>query len=245
MSNKYQDHLLGPASHFIIRNNGMDAILIVWPKVVPTSISMAALAEQLQVALPWSLEVTLSEEAIQICYDVMQINYRLAKKQIVERIEQFDWQVYQKKQPPKLRIPICYHPSLAPDLERVLSLTGLSSEQFIQLHSRAEYSVSMIGFSPGFGYLKELAPAIQIPRLKSPRVSVPKGSVAIADKYTAIYPQVSPGGWSLVARTPISLFSPISTPPCMLSTGAKVKFDVIDLEEFVELEKEISEEGKC
>lgn len=125
------------------------------------------------------------------------------------------------------------------DLERVLQQCALSEDAFKQLHSRTGYAVAMIGFAPGFGYLQGLPEELQIPRLKSPRVSVPKGSVAIADRYSAVYPQTSPGGWSLVGKTPISLFNPAADPPCLLSVGATVKFDVIELDEYKAMEQEL------
>jgi len=45
-----------------------------------------------------------------------------------------------------------------------------------------------------------------VPRLDSPRVRVPAGSVAIADRRAAVYPRESPGGWLLLGRTGLVLW---------------------------------------
>ena len=39
-----------------------------------------------------------------------------------------------------------------------------------------------------------------LPRRATPRPRVPAGSLAIADAFTAVYPQDSPGGWHLIGR---------------------------------------------
>ena len=61
-------------------------------------------------------------------------------------------------------------------------------------------------------------------REKSPRTSIPKGSVGIAGEQTGIYPIETPGGWQLIGRTAIELFTPESTPPTLLKPGDKIRF---------------------
>ncbi len=51
----------------------------------------------------------------------------------------------------------------------------------IERHSGALYTVGWLGFAPGFGYLTGLdAKLAGVPRLATPRLAVPAGSVAIA-----------------------------------------------------------------
>jgi inhibitor of KinA len=92
----------------------------------------------------------------------------------------------------------------------------------------------MIGFMPGFPYMGELPDALITPRLKTPRLSVPAGSVAIAQKQTGIYPVESPGGWQILGRTPVKLFNPEKEPPALLRMGDLVQFRPISEKEFHE-----------
>jgi KipI family sensor histidine kinase inhibitor len=111
------------------------------------------------------------------------------------------------------------------DLADVARLAGLSVQEVVRRHSEARYVVEFIGFAPGFGYLTGLDPALHLPRLDSPRASVPAGSVAIAGPYTAVYPRASPGGWRLLGRTDAVLFDVDADPPSRLVAGAVVRFE--------------------
>lgn len=131
-----------------------------------------------------------------------------------------------------VHIPICYCSECGPDLLEVADDRGMSAEEAIRIHSTAVYTVSFIGFMPGFPYLSGLDESLHIPRLKTPRTLVPQGSVGIADHQTGIYPQPSPGGWRLIGRTPRRLFHPEARPPSLLDIGDKVTFLPITHEEF-------------
>jgi KipI family sensor histidine kinase inhibitor len=111
-----------------------------------------------------------------------------------------------------------------PDLASVAEQTGLSAAEVIRRHLAAEYTVQFCGFSPGFGYLSGLDPALWLPRLASPRAAVPAGSVAIAGEYSAVYPSSSPGGWRLLGRTEAVLFDLNRSPPALLRPGTTVRF---------------------
>ena len=113
-----------------------------------------------------------------------------------------------------------------PDLDAVAGATGLSTDAVIATHSQAVYSVAFCGFSPGFAYLTGLDTRLHLPRRATPRTTVPAGSVAIADRYTAVYPRSSPGGWHLLGTTELTLFDPDRTPPALLEPGASVRFVV-------------------
>ena len=82
-----------------------------------------------------------------------------------------------------------------PDLVAVAEATGLTVGQVVERHLSGTYTVAFCGFSPGFAYLRGLDPALQIPRRAVPRTRVPAGSVAIAARYSSVYPSASPGGW--------------------------------------------------
>jgi 5-oxoprolinase (ATP-hydrolysing) subunit B len=87
------------------------------------------------------------------------------------------------------------------DLASVCQNTGLDEAELIALHSGRPYRIAMLGFRPFFPYLLGLDPRLHLPRRDTPRSRVPKGSIAIAAGQTGIYPEASPGGWHLIART--------------------------------------------
>jgi len=129
-------------------------------------------------------------------------------------------------------IPVCYDEEFAPDLSDVASLHNLSVDEVVRKHSSVEYLVYFLGFSPGFPYLGNLPDDLATPRLPTPRVKVPAGSVAIGGEQTGIYPMDSPGGWRVIGRTPRRIFFPEKNPPTLLYTGALVRFVPIHRNEF-------------
>ena len=132
-------------------------------------------------------------------------------------------------------LPVYYHPSVAPDLEWLAEEKALTVEALVQLHSATTYFAYATGFAPGFCYLGDVAPALSTPRLTTPRRAVAAGSVAIADRQTAVYPCVSPGGWRLIGSCPEPLFTLERSPPNRLSVGDSVRFEPIDRARFTEL----------
>ena len=134
-----------------------------------------------------------------------------------------------------IEIPICYDEKFALDLDEVCHHVGLTAEQVIDMHSSAEYRVSCLGFTPGFPYLSGLPSELSAPRRPVPRKQVPAGSIGIGGNQIGIYPVTSPGGWNIIGRTPIRLFSPQKNPPALLCAGDSVRFRPITLHEFDEL----------
>ena len=135
--------------------------------------------------------------------------------------------------PPRtVHLPACYGGAFGPDLERVARHHQLAPEEVVSLHAGATYLVYMLGFTPGFPYLGGLSPRIATPRLETPRPRVDAGFVGIGGQQTGIYPVESPGGWLLVARTPVRLFDPEAASPFLLAAGDRLRFDPITPEEF-------------
>jgi len=89
---------------------------------------------------------------------------------------------------------------------------------------------------PGFAYLGKLHEALVTPRLAMPRKNVPAGSVGIAGSQTGVYPFETPGGWRLVGRTPIAMFSARREGSSLLSIGDRVRFVPISRQHFDGLE---------
>lgn len=121
-------------------------------------------------------------------------------------------------------IPVAYGGESGPDFDDVARQCRLSCDELVRLHSSVTYTVAFLGFSPGFPYMVGLPSLLQLPRLSKPRTSVPGGSIAIAGPFSGIYPQITPGGWRLLGRTEVSLFSPTSSPPALFAPGDSVRF---------------------
>jgi len=127
-----------------------------------------------------------------------------------------------------VRIPTCYGGEFGPDLSFVAAHAHLAPADVIEIHASVDYLVYMMGFSPGFTYLGGMPERIATPRLKTPRVTIPPGSVGIAQQQTGIYPTESPGGWQLIGRTPVRLFDPRQDPPTAVEPGDFIRFVPID-----------------
>ena len=123
-----------------------------------------------------------------------------------------------------VKIPTRYGGEDGPDLEHVAGFNHLSPQEVIRIHSTPEYPVYMMGFTPGFPYLGGMDPAINTPRLLTPRTHVPAGSIGIAGSQTGVYPIDSPGGWQIIGRTTTALFEVNSASPFLLAPGDRVKF---------------------
>jgi KipI family sensor histidine kinase inhibitor len=121
-------------------------------------------------------------------------------------------------------ITVEYGGTAGPDLAGLAELAEMDVATYIRCHSAVEYTVAFLGFQPGFPYLRGLPPGLQAPRLASPRVRVPAGSVAIGGGYCGIYPASGPGGWQLVGRADAVLFDPQRAAPALLVPGDRVRF---------------------
>ncbi len=138
------------------------------------------------------------------------------------------------------KIPVCYDVTFGIDLEEISKTLKISKEEIIQLHSETIYTIFFIGFLPGFLYLGGLDNRLIIQRKPSPRLSVPKGSVAIGGSQTGVYPMDSAGGWNIIGKTPISFFDIEKINPCFAKPGDQIQFVPISLDEFKKVEMQVN-----
>lgn len=111
------------------------------------------------------------------------------------------------------------------DLPSVAEQTSLTPREIIDLHAARTYTVDLLGFAPGWAYLSELDPRLQIPRRSQPRPRVAAGSVAIAANQTGVYPLDTPGGWHIIGRTDAVMFDAQRDPPALFNPGDTVRFE--------------------
>jgi len=132
-------------------------------------------------------------------------------------------------------IAVWYDASVGPELPVLAARSGLSEQEVIRLHSEREYPVFALGFAPGFGFMGLVDERLASPRLSTPRKRLAAGSVGIAERQTAAYPAVSPGGWNLIGRTPVRLFDRDREGYSLLQPGDRVRFVAVTHAEFMAL----------
>ncbi|NUL45899.1 carboxyltransferase domain-containing protein [Cellulosimicrobium funkei] len=118
------------------------------------------------------------------------------------------------------------------DLDEVGALTGLGRDGLIRWHTEIDWIGAFGGFAPGFTYLVPADDpaedrALDIPRRDSPRTTVPAGSVALAGRFSAVYPRPSPGGWQLIGRTNATLWDLGRPAPALVAPGDRVRYRAV------------------
>lgn len=183
------------------------------------------------------LDTVPSYNTLMITYDFWQLDHFHIRAQIQTLLDKLvaNHKDEYESSGRTIVLPVYYDPSVGPDLARIAKSAGISNEEVIQLHLQQEYYVYTIGFAPGFAYLGEVHDTIAMPRLATPRASVAKGSVAIADKQTAIYPATSPGGWNIIGRCPTPMFDANHQSPIPVAVGDKIRFKAITRNQFLAL----------
>ncbi len=132
-------------------------------------------------------------------------------------------------------LPVWYDLSVGPELSLLSQRSGLTVKEVIRRHSEREYQVFALGFAPGFAFMGLVEEVLAAPRLDTPRKRVAAGSVGIAERQTAAYPVVSPGGWNLIGRTPAKLFDRKREGYSLMQPGDTVRFAPVSHAEFVKL----------
>ncbi len=212
-----------------------DAVLLVFGHQIDPSLTpvITAWSQAIRAQLgPLLTDVVPSYASITVYYNPDLSDFRHIIRQLKALPDVSD-QVEGQPLGRRVRLPVWYHPSVGPDLEALAAACSLTVDQVVERHTSVTYQVYALGFSPGFGFMGQVDPAIAQPRLARPRQSVPAGSVGIANRQTAVYPSVSPGGWQLIGRCPTALFSQRDL--ALLAVGDQVTFQAIDRARFREL----------
>lgn len=192
-----------------------------------------------QNSIPGVIELIPSYRSILINFDATVIS--IPKLKIIASEHYSNLKNIALPEPKTIEIPTLYGGEYGPDIEFVAKNAKLTIEEVINIHTKNIYPIYMIGFTPGFPYLKGLDEQLNTPRLKTPRTSISEGSVGIADNQTGIYPVKSPGGWQIIGRTPIKLFSPNNKNPFIFNIGDNIKFiPILDEKEFSIIEKKMN-----
>jgi KipI family sensor histidine kinase inhibitor len=184
------------------------------------------------------IDIVPSYTSLLVIYNVFEIDYLMVNKVLTKvisaliKVKVTDGKV--------VSLPVYYNVESGPDLARLATNAGLSIDDVIALHQSREYRVYAIGFAPGFAYLGEVDERIAAKRLATPRQKVPRGAVGIADRQTAVYPAISPGGWNLIGQCPQRMFDSAASPTMPVAVGDRIKFKAISRAEFLVLGGELS-----
>jgi len=137
------------------------------------------------------------------------------------------------------RVPACYEPEFASDLEEVAKSAHLTPERVIEIHTAITHYVYMLGFAPGQPHMGDLPTELAIPRRRDPRSRIEKGSIVTATGLTIIYPFANACGWHIIGRSPISVFDARKDPPALLSPGDAVVFSPVSMAEFHDIKERV------
>lgn len=122
---------------------------------------------------------------------------------------------------PEVEIPVDYDGA---DLAFVAEHCHMSERDVVAAHTETPWRVAFCGFAPGFAYLVGGDPRLEVPRRQESRLAVPAGAVALAGRFSAVYPRRSPGGWQILGSTDLTLWDTAADPPALLVPGRCVRF---------------------
>ena len=208
--------LLGDACLSMVFDEAID------PAINAQCIAMAELLAQ--AGRPGMRDIVPSYNAVTVHFDPLRVKREdLLKELTVLAATDFSHRAPDRE---PIAVPVEYGGEFGPDLASVAEFGRCSEAEAVQIHSRKVYRVYMLGFLPGFAYLGTVDARIAMPRLDSPRLRVPAGSVGIAGSQTGVYPCDTPGGWRIIGRAVAKVFDPSSERPFLLRAGDLVKFVV-------------------
>jgi KipI family sensor histidine kinase inhibitor len=202
------------------------AVLLEWPGAADAEANAAAVAIAAAVATQpprGFLDAIPGARTLLVLFDPEIFSHEAAEDLLL-RIEAKERQA----QPRTVTLPTVYGGACGPDLEPLARRAGVPVDELVRAHAAAEHRVAFLGFAPGFAYLTGAPRAFVVPRLATPRVRVPAGSVAVADGYSGIYPAQLPGGWHLIGRTSTRQFDPAAKRPSLLAASDRVVFEPAD-----------------
>ena len=183
-----------------------------------------------QQALPGVVETVPTYRALLVYYDPLVIGF----EELASILRALAAVAQADVLPPArtVELPCCYGGELGFELDEAAVRLDLMPDEVVRLHAGARYYVDFVGFTPGLPYLSGMPERLFIPRLETPRVKTPPGSVSIGGMQCCIYSVESPGGFWVLGRTPVRLYNPAAADPILLRAGDHVRFRAIDRAEY-------------
>lgn len=222
---------LASGSNWTIAADGDAALLVRFEQRIAPEINRRAIALATSLRrhpVEGVLDVVEAYAAVTVHVDPLRADLAAVAVRVARRIREAPAGGAPDEPRREHRLPVCYGGAHGPDLADVARFGGCTENDVVTRHHVNTYRVYMLGFQPGFAYMGTVDPAIAAPRRATPRVHVPARSVGIAGAQTGVYPAISPGGWHLIGRTPVTLFDLDWDDPFLLHAGDRVRFDPID-----------------
>jgi KipI family sensor histidine kinase inhibitor len=185
--------------------------------------AVLALAAHLRTTGTWE-DVVSAYDSLVARFNPSKVSLDQATKNLTQAVVDLSKSPAQTPTPRTIDVPVYYGGKEGPDIDRIARSSGLSIEKVIKTHSAQPYKICMMGFLPGFTFLSETPKALHHPRLTSPRLSVPAGSIGIAGWQTGLYGLDSPGGWQVIGRTPLKIFDTHRHEPFLWQAGDYLRF---------------------
>ncbi len=135
------------------------------------------------------------------------------------------------------------------DPDFIVRLNGLKDRADLRrTHSGTDYWVAALGFWPGLCSLMPLDPRSRLvaPKYNPPRMWTPKGTVGLGGAVSCIYPDKTPGGYQIFARTPMPTWDREQRLPAfreslaLIKAGDRIRFVPVDREEYDFIEHEVA-----
>ena len=173
--------------------------------------------------------LTPSYNKLIVSYDLRKTNFKEVKK----LIENLNVNETQDNNSTKIEIPVCCDDQFSLDIKRLEEKLNINRDKILENFFSKEYFCYMTGFIAGMPFLGDLDENMRVPRLETPRVKVPKGSVALTEQFANIYTFESPGGWNILGNTPVDVFdNSKEEEPNLINPGDIVVFKQINLEKY-------------
>ena len=164
-----------------------------------------------------------------ISFDLKKTNFKDLKK-LIENLNITNEDDLENK---KIEVPVCCDENFALDIVRLENKLNLKREKIYENFFSKEFFCYMTGFIAGMPFLGDLSENMRAKRLETPRVKVPKGSVALTEQFANIYTFESPGGWNVIGNTPSIIFnSSKENNPNLINPGDAVTFEQITKDQY-------------
>ncbi|SAL08886.1 allophanate hydrolase subunit 1 [Caballeronia sordidicola] len=199
-----------------------------------------------------------------VSYDPDRISYADAVREIQALSDALSGGAMQEMTSRVFHVPLLYYdpwtaecvdeyrktyPDKTPDPELMCEQNGLADRAALQrVHCASEYWVAALGFWPGLCSLMPLDPRSRLnaPKYNPPRGWTPKGAIGLGGGLTCIYPDRTPGGYQIFARTPMPTWDrhqrlgAFRESPALFRPGDRVRFVPIQRDEYDFIEEEVN-----